>query len=80
MSPPKILGSIATENFYLLPLHSSLFTEIAPENFEEIGNSEEVRSESYVGSDLSPIASPNIMCVKKIAQCHIKQARFSFFI
>ena len=57
-SPPKILGSIATENFYLLPLHSSLFTGNAPENFEVRGNSEEVRSESYIGSDLSPYAPP----------------------
>ena len=44
--PPKILGSKVPENFYLLPLHSSLFTKNAPENFEVIGNSEELKSES----------------------------------
>ena len=43
-APPKILGSIATENFYLLSLHSSLFTGNAPENFEGRSNSEKVRS------------------------------------
>jgi len=58
VSPPKILGSKATENFYLLPFHSSLFTENAPENFEVRSNSEEVRSENYNGSDLSPNAPP----------------------
>jgi hypothetical protein len=51
----KILGSKATENFYLLPLHSSLFTQNAPENFEVRGNSEKVRSENYIGSDFIPI-------------------------
>ena len=56
--PPKILGSNATENFYLLPLHSSLFTSNAPENFEVRSKSEEVRSESYIGSDLCPNAPP----------------------
>ena len=58
LAPPKILGSIAPENFYLLPLHSSLFTENAPENFEVIGNSEELKSESCFGSDLTPNAPP----------------------
>ena len=58
LPPQKILVSIANENFYLLPLHSSLFTQNAPENFEVRSNSEEVRSESYIGSDLSPNAPP----------------------
>ena len=59
-APPKILGSKVTENFYLLPLHSSLFTKNAPENFEVIGNSEELKSESYIGSDSSQV-SENIV-------------------
>ena len=62
LAPPKILGSKATENFYLLPLHSSLFTPNAPENFEVRSNSEEVRSESYIGSDLSPNAPLAASC------------------
>ena len=56
--PPKILGSKVPENFYLLPLHSSLFTKNAPENFEVIGNSEELKSESYIGSDSSQVSPP----------------------
>ena len=57
-APPKILGSKVPENFYLLPLHSSLFTKNAPENFEVIGNSEELKSESYIGSDSSQVSPP----------------------
>ena len=56
--PPKILGSKVPENFYLLPLHSSLFTKNAPENFEVIGNSEELKSESYISSDSSQVSPP----------------------
>ena len=56
--PPKILGSKVPENFYLLPLHSSLFTKNAPENFEVIGNSEELKSENYIGSDSSQVSPP----------------------
>ena len=57
-APPKILGSKVPENFYLLPLHSSLFTKNAPENFEVIGNSEELKSENYIGSDSSQVNPP----------------------
>ena len=57
--PPKILGSKVPENFYLLPLHSSLFTGHAPENFEVISNSEELKSESYFGSDSSQVSPPD---------------------
>ena len=57
-APPKILGSKVPENFYLLPLHSSLFTKNAPENFEVIGNSEELKSENYIGSDSSQVSPP----------------------
>ena len=56
--PPKILGSKVPENFYLLPLHSSLFTKNAPENFEVIGNSEELKSENYISSDSIRAAPP----------------------
>ena len=59
--PPKILGSKVPENFYLLPLHSSLFTKNAPENFEVIGNSEELKSENYIGSDSSQVSPPKIL-------------------
>ena len=58
LPPPKILGSKVPENFYLLPLHSSLFTKKAPENFEVIGNSEELKSENYIGSDSSQVSPP----------------------
>jgi len=44
--------------YYLFTLHSSLFTGNAPENFEVRGNSEEVRSESYIGSDSSQVSPP----------------------
>ena len=57
-APPKILGSKVPENFYLLPLHSSLFTENAPENFEVIGNSEELKSGSYIDSDSFRVSPP----------------------
>ena len=56
--PPKILGRKVPEIFYLLPLHSSLFTKNAPENFEVIGNSEELKSENYIGSDSSQVSPP----------------------
>ena len=52
----KFSVAAATENFYLLLITSYLLPQIAPENFEVRSNSEEVRSESYIGSDLSPNA------------------------
>ncbi len=78
LSPPKILGSKATENFYLLPLHSSLFTQNAPENFEVISNSEKLKSESYIGFLSKPQAfriADGALCrkrlLKKSAWCDI---------
>ena len=44
--------------YYLFTLHFSLFTKNAPENFEVIGNSEELKSESYISSDSSQVSPP----------------------